>query len=272
MEQQKEEIKQAKIQAKLVKAEETKQAKAEAKAQAKRIKAEAKAEAKLAKAEAKAEKAKQKIINKGTGAGGANTNKTGKPFEENTNYLHFCTIKTPTLSAVMSEQGGADCAFEIRNGVKQMLDQGFVSHKHGVTKTFEDKTVVIVSQRNLANYAKDKFGIGDIYRCPDEAYIIEYASGKKVIKILEKKMQNVDGSVETKLLAGPSLKREYELMFGPDFEIQYGLCVSEFLQKKITSGTKKYNNLQKILAENNIPILFGNDANYFETLELWIHQ
>ena len=276
MEQQKEEIKQAK----LVKAEEAKQAKAEAKAQAKRINVEAKAQAKLAKAEAKAEaktqakaeKAKQKIINKGTGAGGANTNKTGKPFEENTNYLHFCTIKTPTLSAVMSEQGGADCAFQMRNGVKQMFDRGFVSHKHGVTKTFEDKTVVIVSQRNLANYAKDKYGIGDIYRCPDEAYIIEYASGKKVIKILEKKMQNVDGSVETKLLAGPSLKREYELMFGPDFEIQYGLCVSEFLQKKITSETKKYNNLQQILAENNIPILFGNDANYFETLELWIHQ
>ena len=261
MEQQKEEAKQAKAQAKRIKAEETK-----------RIKAEAKLAKAQAKAQAKAEKAKQKIINKGTGAGGANTNKTGKPFEENTNYLHLCTIKTPTLSAVMSEQGGADCAFEMRNGAKQMLDRGFVTHKHGVTKTFEDKTVVIVSQRNLAKYAKDKYGIGDIYRCPDEAYIIEYASGKKVIKILEKKMQNVDGSVETKLLAGPSLKREYELMFGPDFEIQYGLCVSEFLQKKITSGTKKYNNLQKILAENNIPILFGNDANYFETLELWINR
>jgi hypothetical protein len=246
MEQQKEEIKHAKVQAKLAKAEAKAQAKAQAKLAKAEAKAQAKAQAKLAKAEAKAqaksEKAKQKIINKGTGAGGANTNKTGKPFEENTNNL------------------------------KQMLDRGFVSHKHGVTKTFEDKTVVIVSQRNLANYAKDKFEIGDIYRCPDEAYIIEYASGKKVIKILEKKMQNVDGSVETKLLAGPSLKREYELMFGPDFEIQYGLCVSEFLQKKITSGTKKYNNLQKILAENNIPILFGNDANYFETLELWIQQ
>jgi hypothetical protein len=235
MEQQKQEVKtqakQARTEAKRIKAEE-----------ANRIKAEAKLAKAEAKAQTKSEKAKQKIINKGTGAGGANTNKTGKPFEENT------------------------------NNVKQMLDRGFVTHKHGVTKTFEDKTVVIVSQRNLANYAKDKFGINDIYRCPDEAYIIEYASGKKVIKILEKKMQNVDGSVETKLLAGPSLKREYELMFGPDFEIQYGLCVSEFLQKKITSGTIKYNNLQKILAENNIPILFGNDANYFETLELWIHQ
>ena len=33
--------------------------------------------------------------------------------------LHLCTIKTPTLSAVMSEQGVADCAFQMRNGVKR---------------------------------------------------------------------------------------------------------------------------------------------------------
>ena len=35
-------------------------------------------------------------------------------------HLHLCTIKTPTLSAVMSEQGVADCAFQMRNGVKPM--------------------------------------------------------------------------------------------------------------------------------------------------------
>ena len=34
-------------------------------------------------------------------------------------YLDLCTIKTPTKSAVMSEQGGADCAFQMRNRVKQ---------------------------------------------------------------------------------------------------------------------------------------------------------
>ena len=35
-------------------------------------------------------------------------------------FLHLCTIKTPTLSAVSrrEEQGVADCAFEMRNGVK----------------------------------------------------------------------------------------------------------------------------------------------------------
>jgi hypothetical protein len=40
-------------------------------------------------------------------------------FSKFSNFvLYHCTIKTPTLSAVMSEQGIADCAFEMRNGVK----------------------------------------------------------------------------------------------------------------------------------------------------------
>ena len=190
----------------------------------------------------KADKASKKVVNKGTGAGGANTNKTGKPFEENTDNL------------------------------KRMLECGFVNKNYWLTKQFEDKTIDIVNQHNLSRYAKHKYGISDVYRCPDEAYIIEYTNGKKVIKILEKKMQNVEGSVETKLYAGSSLKREYELMFGPQFEIEYGFCVSEFLQKKITSDTKKYKNLNTILEENNIPILFGNADNYFETLDAWIFQ
>lgn len=33
---------------------------------------------------------------------------------------------------------------------------------------------------------KNKYNI-NLFRCPDEAYIIEYTNGKKVIKILEKK-------------------------------------------------------------------------------------
>jgi hypothetical protein len=35
--------------------------------------------------------------------------------------LPLCTIKPQTKSAVMSEQGVADCAFEMRNGVKETV-------------------------------------------------------------------------------------------------------------------------------------------------------
>lgn len=106
-------------------------------------------------------------------------------------------------------------------------------------KSFEDKTIVFVLQSGLKTYMKNKYGI-TIFRCPDEAYIIEYTSGRKVIKILEKKKQRVEGSVETKLWAGPSLKREYELVCEGNFEVYYGFCVSDFLKKKLVSNDKKY--------------------------------
>ena len=41
------------------------------------------------------------------------------------NELHICTFKTPTSWAVMSEQGDADCAFKMRNGVKILIFIGF---------------------------------------------------------------------------------------------------------------------------------------------------
>jgi len=35
---------------------------------------------------------------------------------------------------------------------------------------------------------------------------------------------------------------------------------------------KKYIILNKILNENNITVLFGDDENYFETLDNWINN
>jgi septum formation topological specificity factor MinE len=62
------------------------------------------------------------------------------------------------------------------------------------------------------------------------------------------------------------LKREYELIFGVEFSIEYSLCINEFLENKIKSNETKYNILKIILQENRINILFGDDENYLETL------
>jgi len=95
---------------------------------------------------------------------------------------------------------------------------------------------------------------------------------KKIIKILEKKEQNVPGSVETKLWGSPSLKREYELVLGTGFEVYYGLCLSSFLKEKMKSNEKKYVILNQILQENSIVCLFGEDDNYFETIHQWFNN
>ena len=110
----------------------------------------------------------------------------------------------------------------------------------------------------------------DIFRNPDEAYIIDYKNGKKVIKILEKKNQHGEGSVETKLWAGPSLKREYEIVLGNNFEVQYSYTVNDFLKQFILSNKKKYEVLNIILQENDICVFFGDDEDYFELLNKWV--
>ena len=191
------------------------------------------------------------IINKGTGAGGANTNYYGKNFEEKTN-------NQPRLL----EMGYTKNSFTKKP--KKTYD-------YYLSKIFEDKKIIFVLQGGLKVYMKNKYNI-DLFRCPDEAYIIEYTSGRIVIKILEKKEQNVQGSAETKLWAAPSLKREYELVLGKDFEVVYGFCVSEFLKKKVVSNETKYTILNTILNENNIAVLFGDDENYFETVDTWINN
>ena len=191
------------------------------------------------------------VVNKGTGAGGANTNYYGKKFEEKTNNQQR-----------LLEMGYTKNSFTKKP--KKAYD-------YYLSKTFEDKTIVFVLQNGLKMYMKNKYNI-DLFRCPDEAYIIEYTSGRKVIKILEKKEQTVEGSVETKLWSGPSLKREYEIVLGAEFEVFYGFCVSNFLKNKLVSNEKKYTILNTIFNENNIAVLFGDDENYLETLDKWINN
>jgi hypothetical protein len=190
------------------------------------------------------------IKNKGAGAGGANTNFYGKSFEEKTdNY-------------------------------KRLLKDGYDKYSHKTIKKkdsdfyleriFEDKKITFVTQGGLKKYIKDKYNI-TLYRCPDEGYIITYNTGRNVLKILEKKEQRVEGSVETKLWAAPSLKREYEIECKGSFEIMYGLCVSGFLKKKMISNDKKYVTLNQILRESYIDVLFGDDEDYYSKLDVWIN-
>jgi hypothetical protein len=193
-----------------------------------------------------------KDSNKGTGAGGANTNVHGKKFEDKTNNESRLLEDGYTKKYYKNKQSNQPCDYYL-------------------SKELNDKTVIFVLQSGLKSYMKKIYNI-ESCRNPDEAYIIEYKSGKKVIKILEKKEQRVEGSVETKLWSGPSFKREYEIVIGDNFEVHYAFCVSDFLKTKLTSGHLKYNTLNTIFKESNIGLLFGDDDNYFETFDTWLNQ
>jgi len=188
------------------------------------------------------------LAKRNTCSGGMKTNYNGKKFEEKTNNQYRLL----------------ELGFTRMNFVKK-------SNGYYLTKSCEDKTLFFVLQNSLKTFVKEKYGI-DLFRCPDEAYIIEYNGGRKNIKILEKKEQCVEGSVETKLWSGPSLKREYELVLGPEFVVNYAFCVNSFLQSKLLSAHNKYKTLNIILYENNIPVLFGEADNYFEKVNDWYNS
>jgi hypothetical protein len=187
-----------------------------------------------------------KSVNKGTGAGGSNTNLLGKSFELRTLNPNLSTYK------------------------KYVYGRQKRKHDFHMVAEGDDMRIVFAMQSGFKQYVKNKYNIS-IFRLPDEAYILEYKSGRKVVKILEKKEQSGAGSVETKLWAGPSLKREFEIVM-PGFEIVYGFCVSSYLQKLFESQDKKYVILNKILAENGIEVLFGESADYSEKLNIWVNN
>jgi hypothetical protein len=194
---------------------------------------------------------KVKIINKGTGAGGANTNNNGKSFEA------------------------------LTNNQSKLIEQGYEKHiinknKYGYyyKKQFEDKEIVYVLQAGFKTYMNKMYNIdnAELFREPDEAYIITYKTGRQVIKFVEAKTQNVEGSVDIKLLAAPIFVEEYKMALDDKFEIEYLLCLDTYFQKEFEKKDKKgkYRILEKILEKFKIPVLFGKDSDYFEKLNNYI--
>ena len=179
-------------------------------------------------------------INKGTGAGGANTNLHGLRFEELTK-------------------------FKLEGYTKKALNK----KNNYYLKNLKDKNYVFVSQKGLVDFFKINYNI-QLFRHPDEAFIISEGDNT-IVKILEKKEQHVDGSVETKLWSAVALKREYELML-PDFKIEYAFCLNSFFKDKFESKSKKWEILYQILSENKIQIFYGEDTDYFDKINHWVYN
>ena len=190
--------------------------------------------------------------NRGTSAGGQQTNINGKSFEQKT-------------------------ANECR-----LVHQGFVRKTiPGATGKYayylEKGEVVYLTQGGLQAYFKFFFE-KELCRCPDEAYLIRYESGnlippynaRYILRILEKKYQSTAGSVDTKLLAGPGFIAEYEFSLGPDFTVEYAFCINAYLQNYYSSESLKYRALRFINEKYCIKVFYGEEPDYYEHLDVWI--
>jgi hypothetical protein len=186
------------------------------------------------------------ILNRGTGAGGANTNVSGKGFEEKT------------------------------NNARRLLANGFVRKSIGKKGYYLEKiltptnTIVYLTQTGMKAYFSHFFN-KKLFRCPDEAYLFRN-NDKYILKVLEKKAQNVSGSVIDKLQIGHYMQYEYRTCLGENFEFQYAFCLSAFLKSEYMSDTHRFQILREYNQKEKVEVLFGDDENYFELLDKWINN
>ena len=188
-------------------------------------------------------KESKKIINKGTGAGGANATLSGGSFEKKTS-LEDKLIEKKFIKHIMNKS---------KNG-------------YYYEKKESNYNIIYFNQNGFNKYVEKEYSV-QTYRKPDEAIIIENDDNVHII-ILEKKNQNVDGSVEEKLKTGAFTRREYEIMFSENkkykFKISFCFVLSKFLQNKFESDIPKYINMKKIMKEDKIKYFFGDSKTYID--------
>ena len=187
-----------------------------------------------------------KHVNKGTGAGGKNTNITGKAFEKITDMQDWLIKRN----------------FKVVNN--EFCTSSFLE--------YIDKKISIqhFTQYSFQQYILKKFNIHFDF-LPDCAFIITDKKSNIInIRILEKKTQNGEGSVDTKLFGAPTLKKIYqEKYFGDKFNVNYAYIVNDYYKDKFNSATK-FMYLKEEFDNADIRIFYSSDENYFDAIYKWL--
>jgi hypothetical protein len=170
------------------------------------------------------------IINKGTGAGGANTNKNGLSYEEKTN-----------LETLYSE-----CSENKKNKSKIIKFIGYENELINANKSMLHKYMENLGEKDIS--LQSAAGCKE----PDEAYI---DLAKKYVFIIEKKFQQTPGSVDEKIQTAAFKKYHYSNLF-PNFKIHYIYCLSDWFKRD------EYKSVLEYLSNINIPVFWGNDEEY----------
>jgi len=179
---------------------------------------------------------KIKIINKGTGAGGANTNKNGLKFEE------VADLKD-RYESIIRHKIGSEVKF--KGHLRTFIE---------VSKSALHKYMEKIGEKNMM--LKPAAGC----KKPDEAYIdLE----KKNIFIIEKKFQQRSGSADEKLQTGCFKQSHYKGLF-PNFKIYYMYCLSDWFKREESA--------LKYLKDGGIPVFWENSEKYKEKIIEFIHN
>jgi hypothetical protein len=164
--------------------------------------------------------------NKGTGAGGSNTNKNGLSYEKLTDL--------------------GDKLTTIPNENKYSSKIKFNGSEKSFIKTKQANLFKCMTKYTEPNITK-------AHGCknPDECYIDEES---KNIFIIEKKFQQCSGSVCEKIQTSDFKKWQYKRTF-PEFNIVYIYCLSEWFRKNCIAELD-------YLKYKGVPVFWGSSITY----------
>jgi hypothetical protein len=168
------------------------------------------------------------INNRGTGAGGANTNKNGKMHEKT------CLLETEWENEMPTEDG------------------------QGLIITFKDdptRTFIYATQAKFTKHMKSQYdcNVNKLHGCkyPDQAIIDKYKR-PRTLHIMEGKYQNHGGSVCEKIQSASWKKENYEKQF-PRWRINYMYVLSRYFEEKCKAELE-------MLEKYKIPYFILNNA------------
>ena len=177
---------------------------------------------------------KNNIINRGTGAGGSNTNKNGIPYE------------------ILTELNTEYNVISHNKYSKQII---FNNNKN--------KLFILTKQGQLFKYMNNYIdkNISKAHGCknPDECFIDEISN---IIFIIEKKFQQVNGSVCEKIQTPDFKIWQYNRTF-PNFKIVYIYCLSDWFIENCKAEVE-------YMKYKNIPIFWGNSKTYKQDIVNYI--
>jgi hypothetical protein len=174
----------------------------------------------------KEQKNENNIKNKGTGAGGAQTNKNGLPYEELTSLISEYTI-------INKNYNSNEIVFNKHKNIK------FIATKQSKFFKYMDSSI----NKNIPK--------GHGCKRPDECFIDEV---KNIIFILEKKFQQVSGSVCEKIQTSDFKLWQYNRTF-PKYKVVYIYCLSDWFKKNCKAELQ-------YLKYKKIPVFWGSDKKY----------
>ena len=171
---------------------------------------------------------KKNIKNKGTGAGGANTNKTGLSYER-------LTELNDRINEIEKYENHIVITFDICD------DKQFIKTEQFQFLKYMEKGKKINKSIPKAHGCKK----------PDECYIDE--ENKKIF-IIEKKFQQCSGSACEKIQTA-LFKKDYYGIMCPEYEIIYIYCLSDWFKTHCKAELE-------YLEYKKVPVFFGNSDTY----------